>query len=74
MPKRRKTCESCKRRLTPAEDYWCGNCRSAIHASYSAATNEFDERMRDVPAARRKEEALKIAEEMLDRMVRLSKP
>jgi hypothetical protein len=61
----RKTCECCKRRLKPPEHYWCASCRSAIGTAFRAATMVADRRMRDVPHEKRREEAEKIAEEMI---------
>jgi hypothetical protein len=50
MANRRKTCECCKRRLEPDEDYWCAPCRNLVTAGYEGAKTEIGLWMADLPA------------------------
>lgn len=41
--RKRKTCEACRVRLQPDEDFWCKTCRAEVQMAMELTTKMFDE-------------------------------
>jgi hypothetical protein len=43
MARKRKTCECCRTRLQPHEDYWCDRCRRSVSVVYHQTQDLFEQ-------------------------------